>query len=231
MGNIIVQVIAAGGGGAAVSYFIFRFLGKSWLDQHFSKKLQELQHNQNKELARLSIEIDTALSGTIKFQEKEFDFLSETWNLMLFAESAVMGFVNPFQSYEDVARMSSELREEFIEDLDILDSQKREILASSDPAEKYQEIIFLKRKNEAMQHQGEFQNYYQKNSIFMNKDDYDNFKEISDHMRNAVISHASFDPKRFDKSDNSYDVMNNTVGPKIEEMRSRIRDKFAKFSQ
>src|SRR5690242_15877128 len=43
-------IVALGSGSAAIAYGLFRWLGKSWLDQHFKKQLERLKHDQQKEI-------------------------------------------------------------------------------------------------------------------------------------------------------------------------------------
>jgi len=49
-------MIAYGGGSAAVAYMLFRFLGKSWIENKFTHGLEEFRHQQALEIHRLRIE-------------------------------------------------------------------------------------------------------------------------------------------------------------------------------
>jgi len=70
------EVIAYGGGAAAIAYILFQYLGKKWIENKFAERLDQLKHQHALGLQRLRVEIDSMLSGTLKLQEREFQFLS-----------------------------------------------------------------------------------------------------------------------------------------------------------
>ena len=65
------KIVSYGGGAAVISYFIFQFLGKSWIESKFAERLDQLKHQHALELLRLRIEIDSLLSGVLKLQERD----------------------------------------------------------------------------------------------------------------------------------------------------------------
>ena len=52
--NFLIKLLAYGGGSAAIAYLLFQHLGKSWLDNKFAQRLDELRHQQNIEVQRLT---------------------------------------------------------------------------------------------------------------------------------------------------------------------------------
>jgi hypothetical protein len=95
----LAKILAYGGGAAAVSYLLFQWLGKKWIENKFSERLEQLRHQQALELQRLRVEIDAMLSGALKLQEKEFSVLPEAWEKLNDAHGLVSWLVSPVQQF------------------------------------------------------------------------------------------------------------------------------------
>jgi hypothetical protein len=104
--SFLGQVISVGGGAAVISYLLFQFLGKSWIENKFAQRLDQLKHEQALELQRLRVEIDSLLSGALKLQEREFLVLPEAWVKLDEAHNLVSWLAAPFQQYPDLDRMT-----------------------------------------------------------------------------------------------------------------------------
>src|SRR5947209_20195095 len=109
------QLIVFGGGGAAVAFGLFRFLGSKWIENKFAERLEQLRHTQALELQRLRVEIDSLLSGAIKLQEKEFQTLPEAWIKLDDAFGHISRLTAPYQQYADVDRLNALQLDEFLE--------------------------------------------------------------------------------------------------------------------
>ena len=143
--RFLVQLLAYGGGGAAVAYLLFQYLGKTWIENKFSQRLDQLRHQQALELQRLRVEIDSLLSGAIKLQEKEFSVLPEAWAKLDEAHSLVAWLVSPMQQSADVNRMNAVQLEEYLAETEFTDSEKDELRNSEEKSKTNQEIIFWYR--------------------------------------------------------------------------------------
>lgn len=130
-------------GSSAISFAIFKFLGTAWLENKFKKNLEQLRHEQTKEVQRLQMKIDSMLNGTLRLQEKEFEVLPDVWEKLDEACSLAESFVIPLQSYADVNGMSDEQLEEFLVEIKFSPVQIAEIRGASDRAKDFQGKIFL----------------------------------------------------------------------------------------
>lgn len=90
-------MVAYGGSGAIVAYLLFQFLGKTWIENKFAQRLDQLKHQQALELQRLRVEIDSLLSGALKLQDREFQILPEAWQKLDEAHALAKWFVCPGQ--------------------------------------------------------------------------------------------------------------------------------------
>lgn len=55
--KFVLQMLAYGGGSAVVAYLLFQRLGKTWIENKFAQRLDQLRHQQALELQRLRVEI------------------------------------------------------------------------------------------------------------------------------------------------------------------------------
>ena len=186
--SFLGQLIAYGGGGAAVAYLLFQFLGKSWIENKFAEKLEQLRHAQARELQRLRVEIDSMLSGAIKLQDKEFETLPEAWVKLDEAYSQVARLVSPVQQYPDLDRLSDAQLEEFFVGTKLRESQKEELRHSQQKTTKYQEIIFWNRVSEVRGAIAELHNYIERNSIFLPPELKQHFEKAANDLWSSIVS-------------------------------------------
>lgn len=186
--KFFLELLAYGGGSAAVAYLLFQWLGKSWIENTFAQRLDQLRHQQALELQRLRVEIDAMLSGALKLQEKEFSVLPEAWTKLDNALGVVKGLVMPFQESPDVNRMSNLELSEFLAATSFSKLHKEEIHRSHDRQQSYQDILFWHRLHNVKQTFMELQNYVARNGIFLTPDIESKFKKIADIVYCAVVS-------------------------------------------
>lgn len=186
--TFLTQLLAYGGGSAAVAYLLFQYLGKTWIENKFSQRLEQMKYEQALEVQRLKVEIDTMLSRKIKLQDKEFDILPSAWDKLYKAFSKISHLLHPAQSHADVARMSDEQLDEFLEGTKFTALQKSEIKRSRDKGKTYQEILFWYHLHEVKLSFAELQEYTAQNGIFLEPKLKEMFTEISDTLWSAVIS-------------------------------------------
>jgi len=180
-------VIAYGGGGAVVAYFIFKFLAKSWIESKFAQRLEQHKHQQALELQRLRVEIDSMLSGAIKIQEKEFETLPEAWSKLDEAYGQIRQLLSPLQQYADLDRFNKEQLDEFLEGAKLYESQKQEIRDATNKVKLYSEIIFLHRLFDVKKAFADFHNYIARHGIFFPPSLKENLTKISDHLWDALV--------------------------------------------
>jgi hypothetical protein len=186
--KFVGELIAYGGGSAAIAYLTFQFLGQRWIENKFAEKLEQLRHTQALELQRLRLEIDSMLSGAIKTQDKEFETLPEAWVLLDEAYSRVTHLISPSQKYTDLDRMKSERLEEFLAASDLLESHKNELRQEKKKNEAYLEIIFWQSLNDVQRAISKLHNYIERNSIFTPPDLKGHFEKTSNDLWLALIS-------------------------------------------
>lgn len=184
----LLQILAYGGGGAAVAYLLFQHLGKTWMENKFAERLDQIRHQQSMELQRLRVEIDSLLSGTIKLQEIEFSVLPDAWSKLENAHSLVASLVAPMQLYPDLDRMNPVRLEEFLASTEFDDSHKDDIRRSREKTNMYIEIIFWYRLDKVKSTFNELRTFVARNGIFLTPGLKDKFEEIAEHFWFAITS-------------------------------------------
>lgn len=182
------QMLAYGGGSAVVAYLLFQYFGKTWIENKFAQRLDQLRHQQALELQKLRVEIDALLSGALKLQEKEFSVLPEAWSKLDEAHGLVAWLVSPMQQYANVDSMNSVQLEEFLAGTEFTESQKDEVRNSRERRQTYQEIVFWYRLHKVKQAFGELQSYVARNGIFLTPELEEKFSKMSETLWSAVVS-------------------------------------------
>ena len=145
--KFLFELLAYGGGSAAIAYLLFQYLGKTWIENKFAQKLEQLRHEHALEIQRLRVEIDSMLSGAIKLQDREFDVLPKAWQMLDEAHGLVSWLVAPMQSYPDLDRMDSQELSEFLATSELADSKRQRIASAGKKTDAYIDIIFWHRLN------------------------------------------------------------------------------------
>jgi hypothetical protein len=187
--TLMVKLIAAGGGGAVVAYGLFQWLGKSWLDQHFAKQLEQLKHDQQKEIEQVRYQIDSQFSRISKIHEKEFEILPEAWTLLRQAHGAVFQVTSVIRRDPDLDRMTDPQLHEFLASCPLPGFQKAELCDLKPPNrnQHYRDAIFWVELSDARQAHIKLNNCLVLNSIFMTQDLRQKFKAINDALTKALI--------------------------------------------
>lgn len=224
--KFVLQLIAYGGGSAAVAYFIFQWLGKAWIENKFAQRLDQLRHQQALELQRLRVEIDSMLSGALKLQEKEFAVLPEAWAKLDEAHSLVSWLVAPFQQYADVNRMNSTQLGEFLDGTDFHASQKEEVRTAHDKNKAYQDIVFWRRLHKVKNAFSELQIYVARNGIFLPPELESKFKTIAEMLWSAVVSkEVGHEAKDWKMQSKGWDKIKAEAEPLYLDIKAHIQER------
>lgn len=182
------ELVAYGGGSAVVAYLLFQYLGKTWIENKFSQRLDQLKHQQALELQRLRVEIDSLLSGALKLQDREFQVLPEAWQKLDEAHGLVSWLVSPMQEYPDLDRMTPAQLEEFLVTTEFTETQKDQLRASQKKVSSYTDIVFWYRLHKVKVAFSDLQKFVARNGIFFPADLKEKFTKISDMLWSALIS-------------------------------------------
>lgn len=224
--KFVLQMLAYGGGSAAVAYFLFQWLGKTWIENKFSQRLDQLRHQQALELQRLRVEIDAMLSGAIKLQEKEFAVLPEAWAKLDEAHAKVSWLVTPFQQFADVNRMNTNQLEEFLDKTEFSASQKEEVRTAYEKNKTYQDILFWHRLHKVKNAFSELQNYVARNGIFLPPELDSKFKEIAEMLWSALVSkEVGYEAKDWKMQREGWDKIKAEAEPLYLDIKTHIQDR------
>ncbi len=175
---LLGKIIAYGGGISIIFYGVLRYFGKKWLDEKFSKRIEEFKRFQNQEYEKYRFEINKLFNKVSKVHEKEFEILPTLWHKLQDAFGLFVSLSSPFQSHPDLNRYSKNELDSFLERCELLDFQKEEILESDDKLKYYQEKSYWIRLSNARKTLNEFRIYLTCNKIFLSKDLFDLFSDI-----------------------------------------------------
>lgn len=173
--NWFGQVLAAGGGGAAVSFLLFRYFGESWIKHRLDKRLEAAK-------AEISFHAATRL----RFHEKEYEVLPETWARLDRARLDLGQTFRVLRTIIDVSSLKGTELEKWLRDNKDLSELEREQLENAPPdtrSKLYDSFLdrhYLSRSNESY---WDFRNYLDRNKIFLNPETKTAMLEIAEMLR------------------------------------------------
>ncbi len=185
--QFIGKIIAVGGTTAAIAYAFFVFLGKKWLENKFSERLEAYKHQQNKELEEVRYRINAQFNRITKIHEKEIEVLPKAWHQMQDALNHLSYFASPFRQHPDLDRMNPIQLKEYLDNSPFREWEKKELTETPNKNKVYQEQIFWHELNETKSAFRAFHNYVLENSIFLSQDLKEKFMAIDDVMWSAII--------------------------------------------
>ena len=220
----IGKVVVYGGGSAAIAYALFMWLGKKWIEQKFSERLELLRRQHGEELEQLRHNISVLFSRVTKIHEKEFEVLSFSWEKLNKALGLVHGLVKHVKQYPDFSIMSPQALEAFLKDADLEDYQKDELKASGNKHDYYEDVSYKRELYRAREAIREFHNYIIINRIFLKKEPRDIFSEI-DRLLSDVS--AKYDMARelrlFKEMHGVFQEIGDSLDKKIDELEKLIQ--------
>lgn len=230
--KFLLQMLAYGGGSTAVAYLLFQWLGKTWIENKFAQRLDQLRHQHALEIQRLRVEIDAMLSGALKLQEKEFSVLPEAWAKLDEAHGLVRWLVSPMQQYPNVDRMNGEQLEEFLSGTEFPESQKNEVRNARDKGRTYQDIIFWHRLHKVKGAFAELQTHIARNGIFLPTELEERFSKISEILWAAVISkEVGYEARDWKMQNEGWMKIREETEPLYKEIKVEIQSRLQSHSR
>ncbi len=183
------QLIAYGGGAAAIAYVIFIFLGRNVVENWFSRRMEAYKNAQAQELEEFKYKINALFNRVTKIHEKEFDVLPKAWAKLQDVLAQVGNIASPLQAYPDFTAMSETEFHEFIEDTKLRkhEVESLEYLPPEERNKFYKERIFWHELYEAKSRIGDLHNYLLYNKIFLSKDFFEEFGKIDKMLLDIVL--------------------------------------------
>ncbi|MCO7728945.1 hypothetical protein NJB93_20480 [Brucella intermedia] len=196
-------VVAAGGGGAAVVFGVFQAWGKGWLDNHFNRRLEEFKHEQTKEIERMKLKVSTVFDRSVRLHQLEFEALPTLWEKLFEAYKECAKFIAPFRQYADIARMNNEKLTSYLVEIGYSKIEIEIINDSDDKEQSFVRLTEIKNFNKASDTYNSFREYFQKKSVFLDKDLKDKIDSISALTRAALYEQHDNLIERYGKMERS----------------------------
>lgn len=224
--EFVGKVITYGGGFAAIFYGLLRLFGQKWLDEKFSKRLEEFKRFQKQEFENYRFEINKIFNRVVKIHEKEFEVLPTAWEKLQLAHGLVSQMTSPLQSYPDIDKMSEDELKSFLENSKLYDFQKKELMQAYNRLDYYKEKIFWIKYNEVANTIMDFHNYILLNKIFFNKNMFDLFSDIDSKLYEShLLSSELANDERSTEVWKNLREANKNIQPLINDLEKVIQNK------
>lgn len=225
----IIQLIGIASVGAAAAAAIFVFFGKRWISHLFAKELEQEKAELTKQLEQAKSEISFYAAKRLTLHNKEYDVFPEIWSRLSDAKSALQNSLMEFRSMPDIDRMTKDDLKAWIVGIDIDEDEKNAIIGSNERMKLFNRILDYRRLRDAEEKFHEFQDYFQKQRIFLSPDVRGKFDEIKGLLRKAWAAKTTDVRLNGQGSQDFFskalDIFNDEVEPLMKEIEDIIQGK------
>lgn len=160
-------VVIYGGGSSLVAFYIFRTLGKGWIEARFAERLESYKHEQAKELQKLNMEFESILSGALKLQDRDFTILPEIWIKLTSAYSSTKKLICIIQNRVRIDDFDHEHLNEILSKSVLSVSERSEVLEARDMTQTFYNIAYCYEFSDTLLKINELDEIIVLNSLFL----------------------------------------------------------------
>lgn len=178
--QFIGKIVIYGGGAVVIAYAFFVFLGKKWIENRFSARLQEYKSAQDKELENVKYRINALFSRVTRIHDKEYEVLPTAWAKLHDARDYIGSLVSPLQQYPDFRFLDEPQIRRLLTGYKWEEDQIVELINATDKNKHFKDKIFWYRLNEARLRFSDFHTYITRNRIFLSHELKEQFNKADD---------------------------------------------------
>lgn len=216
------------GGGVAIAVGVFKFLGKSYIDHKLAARLEALKHDQSVIVAKLKVEIDSMLSGALKFQERDFHVLPGVWDKLYQASTHINWYTSRANSATRVTELEDFQFVEWVDTLEFGPFHKSE-LKRAQPEDRqalFDQIEFSNNTSKVRQKFGEFQQFVEANAIFFSPELKEKLKAIEKALWEQISDRQTLTQmKEWGLAKDPSTTFENVIPPLRDEIEELIRQR------
>lgn len=166
---------------------LLKVFGEKWIESKFERQRSSLKHQQELELQKLRVEIDSTLNANLKLQEREFETLSKAWQLLQIAYIQIAAYLSPLEQWPDIDRLDDRDLEELLGKRPFTPYEKTLIRESPKKLDAFRRVTLSHNSKEVWRAYIEFRDYVLQFGIFFPNSIRNKFRTIEEKFREAII--------------------------------------------
>jgi hypothetical protein len=217
--SVVGQVLLSGGGGAAVAFFVFKALGKGWLQNEFSKDLEAAKS-----------EIALLLARRIKLHDREYVVFPEMWKKLITVQSNLGGTLSSLRPYFGLDEFPPEAFSDWLKSTDLSKSERNFLSTAPNKESAYSRILSAQAINQARDDYEDFRRCFSENRIFLSPELQEKLSEVDEVISTVLLTktlHFQGVPSPTDSNlhDQAKSLWIKEVKPKIIEIEAIMQAK------
>ena len=173
--SLLINVLTS-----ATTSGVFLWLGKRWIDDHFSKELEAFKAEKQVELAklrtdygreteRLKADLNRFADRATRFHLREYEVLPKAWGLMNKAYGAASNAISGLQEYPDLDKMGQADFTAWLEQSGLPQHERDKLASSTDKNQHYGRLRSWQQMSEANRAAADFTNYVILKGVFIDE--------------------------------------------------------------
>lgn len=174
---------------ALAAWALFKWLGSKWIENKFSKSLEEYKADQGRELERLRHKINSAFDRTKRLHDHEFETLPDIWAKLCAAYASGCAYVAIWKTYAHIEGLDDQALDEFLETTEFRPWEKRDIKSAADKQSKFTRLQNFYEHRSAMEKLVDLYNVFRTKGIFIKPELEEKFAAMIQSIHRAVQEH------------------------------------------
>lgn len=168
------NLIFGAGGGVAVAFGLFKFMGESWI-----------KHKLSTDLEKAKTEIAFAATRRMKLHDKEYEVFPVMWQKLVEARDTLTASIYSFNRIPNFKQMTADEIQQWPDKANLDAEEKEFFLGELDKDRAICRILDSRKLNAAGKAFDEFRNHLHTNRIFLSPDLKEKFDEIEQKLRSG----------------------------------------------
>ncbi|MXO90036.1 hypothetical protein [Pontixanthobacter aquaemixtae] len=190
LAELILSLIVAGGGGAAIAIGVVRSFGERWLDSKFAGRLQDLRHEHERQMELVKLNSSQSFDRYSRLSEQEFEATSEAWSLVTDAYVRTMSALPGFRRSDDFSRLSDDLARIVCKNYDFEEWETGELLqkAQQDRNSYFNQRRTMHEIRDAKVAIGKANSHLDRKALFLERELHRQLSEFIDWAWKAIVA-------------------------------------------
>jgi hypothetical protein len=185
IGSIVLQAALASAGTLAI---LSTRVGEKYFSHRLERSIEKLKHEHDEQIESLRAQLSHLSDRGRHANEREFEALSEIWDLFVEAFLSTNTAIASFMEYPDFSRMPDDDTRAFLDSTNFSEDQRKYVMSAQDRNKAYSRTVTIRDINKAGADLHKVRLAIRKKGIFIPKSLADRLRAAVEEMSKAYVA-------------------------------------------